>query len=81
MTVKDFINSICLQKEIPLTRLAAKLDINDKTLYSLLSRNNGMGITLERFMEWLDKLDLQLVIEGVNEDEEYILDGEFEDIR
>lgn len=81
MTVKDFIHSVCLQKEISLTRLAAKLKINDKTFYTLLSRNNGMGITVSKLIEWLDEMDMQLVIEGINEDEEYILDGEFEDVK
>ena len=81
MTIKDFINSICLQKEISLAGLAMKLNVNKKTLYSLLSRNDGMSITVAKLVEWLDELDMQLTIEGLNEDEEYILDGEFEDIK
>ena len=43
-----------------------------------LSRNNGMTMQIDTFIRWLEALDAQIVIEPLDGDDGYILDGESE---
>lgn len=78
MTVKNFIQFLCEQKEISMSTLAARIGISEKTLYATLQRNDGMGMKVSTLVKWLDALEYQIVLQSFNEDEEAIIDGEDE---
>lgn len=79
MTVKDFIHLVCTQKEITLSQLATRMGVNEKTLHTTISRNDGMGMTVGKLAEWAEKLNMELSLYDMNNEEEYVIDGEFED--
>ena len=43
-----------------------------------LSRNGGMTMQVDTLIRWLESLDAQIVIEPLDGDDGYILDGEKE---
>lgn len=90
MTVKEIIISLC--KEINLTQeqLAAKLGSENKSMIARsLNRKDkesglsteGMTMKVSTLVRWLEELDAQLVVQSLNTDEEWILDGEDEGVR
>lgn len=81
MTAKEVV--IALSKQLGLTQegLACKLGYkNQSSISNLLSRNDGMSIKLETFIRWLDALDAEIVVESINTDGEFVLDGEDEGV-
>lgn len=80
MTVKELVKVICEKRGLSTPQLAEGAEINPNTLRTTLNRNYGMGMTVEKFLDWMERMDLQVVIEDIEDGEEYILDGEFEDI-
>lgn len=43
-----------------------------------LSRNNGMTMQVDTLIRWLEVLNAQIIIEPLDGDDGYILDGEIE---
>lgn len=80
MTIKDFIYTVCQEKEYSVSKFAEEIEINENTLRSILKRNDGMGISVFKFAEILEKLEMQLVVESCTSEEDYIIDGESEGI-
>ena len=78
MTIKNFIQFLCEQKEVSMSTLAAQMGISEKTLYTTLQRNDGMGMKVSTLVKWLENLDYQIVLQSFNEDDEAIIDGEDE---
>ena len=78
MTVKELITVVCERSGITVSELADKLQINKSTVSHTLSRNDGMSMKVENLVKWLEALDYQIVIMSPADDEELILDGEYE---
>lgn len=81
LTAKEII--ILLSKQAGLTQeqVAARLGFDKANHISVpLSRNDGMGMRLEIFIRWLDALDAELVVESINGDGEWVLDGDDEGV-
>lgn len=76
MDVKDFIDMIICEEEIHKSEVAERAGINRKTLYTLLSRDNGMGMSLREFVELTDNLGYQILLSNGETGDEYIFDGE-----
>lgn len=76
MDVKDFIDMIICEEEIYKSEVAERAGINRKTLYTLLSRDNGMGMSLREFVELTDNLGYQILLSNGETGDEYIFDGE-----
>lgn len=76
MDVKDFIDMITCEEEISKSEIAERAGINEKTLYSMLSRENGMGITVSKFVELAESLGYQVILSNGETGDEYLFDGE-----
>lgn len=76
MDVKDFIDMIICEEDIYKSEVAERAGINRKTLYTLLSRDNGMGMSLREFVELTDNLGYQILLSNGETGDEYIFDGE-----
>lgn len=76
MDVKDFIDMITDEKEIPKSVIAEKAGIDKRALYSLLSRDNGMGMTVRKFVELAESLGYQVLLSNGETGDEYLFDGE-----
>jgi len=76
MDVKDFIDMITDEEEIPKSEIAEKADIDKRALYSLLSRDNGMGMTVRKFVELAESLGYQVLLSNGETGDEYLFDGE-----
>lgn len=76
MTVKDLIEIYCNSRNLTQTALAEQLEVSKQTLHTTLNRGKGMNMRLSTFVKWLDKMDYQMVIEPINDGEEWILDGD-----
>lgn len=76
MTVKDLIDLYCQEQGLTQTALAQQLGITKQTLHTTLSRDNGMNMRLSTFVNWLDKMDCQIVVQRMYDGEEMVLDGE-----
>lgn len=76
MDVKDFIDMITDEEEIPKSIIAEKAGIDKRALYSLLSRDNGMGMTVRKFVELAESLGYQVLLSNGETGDEYLFDGE-----
>ena len=76
MDVKDFIDMITCEEEISKSEIAERAGINEKTLYSMLSRENGMGMTVSKFVELAESLGYQVILSNGETGDEYLFDGE-----
>ncbi len=76
MDVKDFIDMITDEEEIPKSVIAEKAGIDKRALYSLLSRDNGMGMTVRKFVELAESLGYQVLLSNGETGDEYLFDGE-----
>ena len=76
MDVKDFIDMITDEEEIPKSEIAEKAGIDKRALYSLLSRDNGMGMTVRKFVELAERLGYQVLLSNGETGDEYLFDGE-----
>ena len=76
MDVKDFIDIITDEEEIPKSVIAEKAGIDKRALYSLLSRDNGMGMTVRKFVELAESLGYQVLLSNGETGDEYLFDGE-----
>ena len=76
MDVKDFIDMITDEEEIPKSVIAEKAGIDKRALYSLLSRDNGMGMTVRKFVELAESLGYQVLLSNGKTGDEYLFDGE-----
>lgn len=76
MDVKDFIDMITCEEEITKSEIAERAGINEKTLYSMLSRENGMGMTVSKFVELAESLGYQVLLSNGETGDEYLFDGE-----
>lgn len=77
MTVIDCIAKMCNERNWSISKAAERADININTLHSAINRNNGMGMSAEKLVQIADALGYQVVI--MSEDDEMILDGEWEE--
>lgn len=72
MDVKDFIDMITDEEEIPKSVIAEKAGIDKRALYSLLSRDNGMGMTVRKFVELAESLGYQVLLSNGETGDEYL---------
>lgn len=76
MTVREYFEGVAEQKGLTLRELAEDvLGVPYKTLYSQLRTHDGMGLTLEKVVSYLDKTGGQLVFEGFEPPTEDVIDG------
>lgn len=79
MTVKEVVQLLSTKYKLTQDELANKIGYtNQGSVARPLSRNNGMTMQIDTFIRWLEALDAQIVIEPLDGDDGYILDGESE---
>ncbi len=79
MTVKEVVQLLSTKYGLTQDELANKIGYtNQGSVARPLSRNNGMTMQIDTFIRWLEALDAQIVIEPLDGDDGYILDGESE---
>ena len=84
MTVKEVIVVLSKREGVTQSQLASRLGFDNPANVAVpLSRKGkeGMGMRVETLVKWLDDLNAQIVIQGLNDDEELILDGENEGVE
>lgn len=79
MTVKEIIYLLSTKQGLTQDDLANKIGYtNQGSVARPLSRNNGMTMQVDTLIRWLEALDAQIVIEPLDGDDGYVLDGEKE---
>ncbi len=77
MTVKDGVKTMLLSRGWSQRKLANRLGLSSQgTVAKALTRNEGMGMTVENLIKWADTLGYQIILQS--EEEDIILDGERE---
>lgn len=79
MTVKEIVYLLSTKQGLTQDNLASKIGYtNQGSVARPLSRNCGMTMHVDTLVRWLEALDAQIVIEPLDGDDEYVLDGEKE---
>lgn len=79
MTVKEIVYLLSTKQGLTQDDLANKIGYtNQGSVACPLSRNSGMTMQVGTLIRWLESLDAQIVIEPLDGDDGYVLDGEKE---
>lgn len=79
MTVKEIVYLLSTKQGLTQDDLANKIGYtNQGSVSRPLSRNSGMTMQVGTLIRWLESLDAQIVIEPLDGDDGYVLDGEKE---
>lgn len=79
MTVKEIVYLLSTKQGLTQDDLANKIGYtNQGSVARPLSRNSGMTMRVDTLIRWLEALDAQIVIEPLDGDDGYVLDGEKE---
>ena len=79
MTVKEIVYLLSTKQGLTQDNLASKIGYtNQGRVARPLSRNSGMTMQVDTLVRWLEALDAQIVIEPLDGDDGYVLDGEKE---
>lgn len=79
MTVKEIVYLLSTKQGLTQDNLASKIGYtNQGGVARPLSRNSGMTMQVDTLVRWLEALDAQIVIEPLDGDDGYVLDGEKE---
>lgn len=77
MTVKNVIKHAARKEHISQRDFAEKLGISQGALSTTLKRDDGMGMGVRKFCQWLEALDYELIVRKPfdPDDEEFVVDG------
>lgn len=76
MTCKEIIQKLMRVEGLTYEEMARKLNYTSRsTVYLMMNNNDGMNMKLETFINWLDELGAEVVIQPFNSEDEYVLDG------
>lgn len=79
MTVKEIVYLLSTKQGLTQDDLSNKIGYtNQGSVARPLSRNSGMTMRVDTLIRWLEALDAQIVIEPLDGDDGYVLDGEKE---
>lgn len=79
MTVKEIVYLLSTKQGLTQDDLANKIGYtNQGSVARPLSHNSGMTMQIGTLIRWLEALDAQIVIEPLDGDDGYVLDGEKE---
>lgn len=79
MTGKEVIQKLMRIDGITYEEMATRLNYSSRDIiYKTINNNDGMNMKLKTFINWLEQLGAQVVIQTFSSDDEYILDGEEE---
>lgn len=79
MTVKEIVYLLSTKQGLTQDDLANKIGYtNQGSVARPFSRNGGMTMQVDTLIRWLEALDAQIVIEPLDGDDGYVLDGEKE---
>lgn len=76
MTSKEILQKIMRIDGVTYEEMAERLGYSSKSMiYRMMNNDDGMNMKLKTFIKWLDELDAQVVIQPLNSDDEFVLDG------
>lgn len=76
MTSKEIIQKIMRIEGLNPDELTKRLNYSSRSMfYKTINNDDGMNMKLKTFIKWLDELDAQVVIQPLNSDDEFLLDG------
>lgn len=76
MTVKEIVYLLSTKQGLTQDNLASKIGYtNQGSVARPLSRNSGMTMQVDTLVRWLEALDAQIVIEPLDGDDGYVLNG------
>ena len=79
MTVKEIVYLLSTKQGLTQDNLASKIGYtNQGSVARPLSRNSGLTMQVDTLVRWLEALDAQIVIEPLDGDDGYVLNGEKE---
>lgn len=79
MTSKEIIKKIMRIEGLTYEEMARRLNYSSRdVIYKTINNKDGMSMKLETFVNWLEVLNAEIVIQPFNSDDEYVLDGEEE---
>lgn len=81
MTVKDIMHSVCNDRGMSLREAAQNIGVSPGSLWNQLDRQDGMRVRLETLIRYFGELECEIYIVDSMTEEEYLLDGEDDDIR
>ena len=80
MTVKDIIYQICNDQGISFSQCARNIGVSKGSLWNQLDNDNGMRVKIGTLVRDLEELGCQLVVVDSETENEYVLDGEDDEV-
>ena len=76
MTSKEVVKKLMRLEGLTHDEMAKRLNYSSRNfIYKTLNNDDGMNMKLKTFIKWLDELNAQIVIQPLNSDDEFLLDG------
>lgn len=76
MTSKEIVKKLMRIEGLNHGELTKRLNYSSRAVfYKTLNNDDGMNMKLKTLIKWLDELDAQIVIQPLNSDDEFLLDG------
>jgi DNA-binding CsgD family transcriptional regulator len=76
MTSKEIIQKLMRVEGLTYEEMARRLNYSSKsTVHRMMNNNDGMNMKLETFINWLDELNAEIVIQPFSSEDEFVLDG------
>lgn len=76
MTGKEVVQKLMRIDGVSCDEMAERLNYSSRgVIYRTLNNNDGMNMKLKTFVNWLEMLNAQVVIQTLSSDDEFVLDG------
>lgn len=76
MTSKEVVKKLMRIDGVTYDEMAERLNYSSRDIiYKTINNNDGMNMKLKTFINWLDELGAEIVIQPFNSEDEFVLDG------
>lgn len=76
MTSKEILQKVMRIDGVSCDELAERLGYRSRNMiYKTINNNDGMNMKLKTFINWLEELGAEIVIQPFSSDDEFVLDG------
>lgn len=76
MTSKEVVKKLMRIDGVTYDEMAERLNYSSRDIiYKTINNNDGMNMKLKTFINWLDELGAEIVIQPFGSEDEFVLDG------
>lgn len=76
MTGKEILQKLMRIDDVTYEEMAERLGYSSKSMiYRMMNNDDGMNMKLKTFINWLNELNAEIVIQPFSSEDEFVLDG------